>query len=223
VPKLRVAVLFLAVATTAHGNWTIFSAGSEPGGAGVVHQHVILENAGTDDRAVVDLAIFSTKSCTLRVIQNEDGASNLVDVMRREKCLAGVNGGYFSPDSAPIGLLIVDGKMIAPLQRARLLTGVLTASARGVQILRTREFLRQEKLNAAVQCGPFLIDLGRRVRGLEENLRRGWRIRSRGARILLRDYAGRTGKNSGDRADRRRLQNLPRTQSRWRVVERILG
>ena len=167
-PKLRVAVLFLAVATTAHGNWTIFSAGSEPGGAGVVHQHVILENAGTDDRAVVDLAIFSTKSCTLRVIQNEDGASNLVDVMRREKCLAGVNGGYFSPDSAPIGLLIVDGKMIAPLQRARLLTGVLTASARGVQILRTREFLRQEKLNAAVQCGPFLIDLGRRVRGLEE-------------------------------------------------------
>lgn len=166
-PKLRVAVLFLAVATTAHGNWTILSADSEPGGAGIVHQHVILENAGTNDRAVVDLAIFSTKSCTLHVIQNEDGASNLAEVMTRGKCLAGINGGYFSPDFAPIGLLITDGKVVAPLQRARLITGVLSASTHGVQIARVREFA-QRKVNAAVQCGPFLVDLGRPVRGLEE-------------------------------------------------------
>jgi len=169
VPKLRVAVLFLAVATTAHGNWTILSADSEPGGAGIVHQHVILENAGTNDRAVVDLAIFSTKSCTLRVIQNEDGASNLAEVMTRGKCLAGVNGGYFSPDFAPIGLLLIDGKVVAPLQRARLITGVLSASTHGVQIARVREFSQQRKVNAAVQCGPFLVDLGQRTRGLDNS------------------------------------------------------
>ena len=34
--------------------------------------------------------------------------------------------------------------------------------------MRTREFPRQQKFNAAVQCGPFLVDLGRPVRGLEE-------------------------------------------------------
>ena len=168
-PKLRVAVLFLAVATTAHGNWTILSADSEPGGAGIVHQHVILENAGTNDRAVVDFAIFSTKSCTLRVIQNEDGASNLAEVMTRGKCLAGVNGGYFSPDFAPIGLLITDGNVVAPLQRARLITGVLSASTHGVQIARVREFSQQRKVNAAVQCGPFLVDLGQRTRGLDNS------------------------------------------------------
>ena len=168
-PKLRVAVLFLAVATTAHGNWTILSADSEPGGAGIVHQHVILKNAGTNDRAVVDFAIFSTKSCTLRVIQNEDGASNLAEVMTRGKCLAGVNGGYFSPDFAPIGLLITDGNVVAPLQRARLITGVLSASTHGVQIARVREFSQQRKVNAAVQCGPFLVDLGQRTRGLDNS------------------------------------------------------
>ena len=167
--KLRVAVLFLAVATTAHGNWTILSADSEPEGAGIVHQHVILENAGTNDRAVVDFAIFSTKSCTLRVIQNEDGASNLAEVMTRGKCLAGVNGGYFSPDFAPIGLLITDGNVVAPLQRARLITGVLSASTHGVQIARVREFSQQRKVNAAVQCGPFLVDLGQRTRGLDNS------------------------------------------------------
>ncbi len=69
--------------------------------------------------------------------------------------------------SSTIGLLIVDGRTIAPLQRARLVTGVLAASARGVQIMRTREFSRKQKLNAAVQCGPFLVDLDRPVRGLE--------------------------------------------------------
>ncbi len=33
--------------------------------------------------------------------------------------------------------------------------------------MRTREFSRKQKLNAAVQCGPFLVDLDRPVRGLE--------------------------------------------------------
>ena len=34
--------------------------------------------------------------------------------------------------------------------------------------MRTHEFSRQPESNSAVQCGPFLVDLGRRVRGLEE-------------------------------------------------------
>jgi uncharacterized protein YigE (DUF2233 family) len=89
--------------------------------------------------------------------------------MPREKCAAGVNGGYFSSDFAPIGLLISDGKMIGPLQRARLITGVLSASVRGMQILRVREFSRRERVNAAVQCGPFLVDHYEPVRGLNDS------------------------------------------------------
>src|SRR5438552_3353389 len=126
------------------------------------------ENAGGNESAMVDLAIFSAKSCTLRVIDNPTGET-LSDTMRREKCAAGVNGGYFSSDFAPIGLLISDGKMIAPLQRARLITGVLSASVRGVQILRVREFSRREKIGAAVQCGPFLVDYCDRVDGLVDS------------------------------------------------------
>jgi len=40
----------------------------------------------------------------------------------------GVNGGYFDENFAPLGLRIANGQMIAPLQRARLITGVLVAS-----------------------------------------------------------------------------------------------
>jgi uncharacterized protein YigE (DUF2233 family) len=169
VARVKAALLFFAVAVTAQADWTIRSANSKPGGAGVVHRHLVLEDSGTNESATVDLALFSTKSCTLRVIDRPaPPRSDLAQVMRQEGCLAGVNGGYFDPDYAPIGLLIVDGKTIAPLQRARLITGVLAASPRKVQILRVREFSRKEKFSAAVQCGPFLVDLGQQVRGLEK-------------------------------------------------------
>ena len=166
--RLKAALLFLAVAATAHAEWTILSADSEPGRTGVVHRHLVLEEAQTNESATIDLALFSTKSCTLRVIdQPAPPRSDLTQVMQQERCLAGVNGGYFDPNLAPLGLLIVDGKIIAPLQKARLLTGVLIASSHGVQILRIREFSRQQKVDAAIQCGPFLVDLSQRVRGLE--------------------------------------------------------
>lgn len=167
--RVKAALLFLAVALTAHADWTIRSAHSEPGHAGVVHRQVSLEDSETNESATIDVALFSTKSCTLRVIdQPAPPRSDLAQAMREKGCLAGINGGYFDPDYAPIGLLISDGKMIAPLQRARLITGVLAASPREVKILRVHEFSRQQKFNSAVQCGPFLVDLARSVRGLEK-------------------------------------------------------
>lgn len=165
--KRKAALLLFAVAATAHADWAIRSSDLEPGRDGIAHRHVVLENASANENAVVDFAIFSAKSCTLRVIDNPSGET-LSDTMAREKCAAGVNGGYFSTSFAPIGLLISGGKTIAPLQRARLITGVLSASVRGVQILRVREFSRREKIGAAVQCGPFLVDHGL-VRGLDES------------------------------------------------------
>jgi uncharacterized protein YigE (DUF2233 family) len=80
-----------------------------------------------------------------------------------------VNGGYFDEEFAPIGLRIVNEQMIAPLRRARLITAVLLASPRGVQIMRTREFSPRSDVNAAIQCGPFLVDLGQHIRGLNDS------------------------------------------------------
>jgi exopolysaccharide biosynthesis protein len=168
VAKRSAALLLFALAATAQAEWTIRSSDSEPGRDGIARRHVLLENASANESAVVDLAIFSAKSCTLRVIDNPTGET-LSDTMPRKKCAAGVNGGYFSSDFTPIGLLISDGKIVAPLQRARLITGILSASARRVQILRVREFSRREKITAAVQCGPFLVDHYELVRGLDDS------------------------------------------------------
>ena len=167
--RVKTALLFLAVAVAAQADWTIRSAHSDPGQGGVVHRHVALQDSGTNDSATIDLALFSTKACTLRVIdQPTPPRTALAQVMRQEGCFAGVNGGYFDSDYAPLGLLISDEKVIAPLRRAKLITGVLAASPHEVKILRVSEFSKKRKSNAAVQCGPFLVDAGRSVRGLEK-------------------------------------------------------
>jgi hypothetical protein len=185
--RFKCAFLFLTLAATAQADWTILSTASEPGRDGLVHRHVVLENGARSERITVDLAVFSTKSCTLRVLQNKDGAESLADVMRHEKCVAGVNGGYFDEKFAPIGLRMANGQMIAPLQRARLITGVLVVSSRGVQIVRSREFSQRRGVTAAIQCGPFLVDRGQPISGLNDShlARRTFAATTTGDRALV--------------------------------------
>ena len=167
--KLSGAILLLVVFSSAQAQWTQISSQSEPSPLrGLEHRYVVAEDSATGDRASLELAIFSTKACRLRVIdQPNEPRVDLEEAMSRGNFLAAVNGGYFDPDYKPIGLLVVDGAVIAPLQKARLLSGVFSASAKKVQISRVAEFSMAQKPDAAVECGPMVVDLGKAVRGLE--------------------------------------------------------
>jgi Phosphodiester glycosidase len=158
----------LAIAGSVQAEWKILSTESESGHAGIEHRHVVLEDAPADQRADIDVVIFSTKSCALRVIDNPEGES-LGAMMKREKCLCGVNGGYFDADFKPIGLRITDTKSFSPLRRARLITGVLLQSQRGIDIIRAGEFSHTKKIVAAIQSGPFLVERSERIRGLNDS------------------------------------------------------
>jgi uncharacterized protein YigE (DUF2233 family) len=169
VRKFSAAIFVSLVFTTAQAQWSQISSQAEPSPTrGLEHRYIVAEHSETGDRASLELAVFSTKSCRLRVIdQANEPRMDLEEVMGRGNFLAGVNGGYFDPDYNPIGLLVVDGASIAPLQKARLLSGVLSASAKKVQISRVAEFSMAQKPDAAVECGPMVVDLGKSVRGLE--------------------------------------------------------
>jgi hypothetical protein len=182
--QVSAAFLFFALATVASAEWIEKNSRDENSFDGrVVHRHIDLAESETDNRAIIDLAFFSTKSCRLRVIDNADGVT-LSDAMRRTNCIAGINGGYFDPNFAPLGLRIIDGKVTSRLTRGRLMSGVL-ASDNAIHIFRVAEFSLRRKPNAAIECGPFLVDLAKPVRGLE------------GMRAARRTFAA-TG--SGDRA-----------------------
>ena len=184
--KLRTFVLLFAVAAAAHADWKVLTVESEPGRPGIEHRHLVLQDTAAGQRADLDLAIFSAKSCTLRLIDNPDG-QKLASIIKHEKCVCGVNGGYFDEQFKPIGLRIVNSQMLTPLKRARLITGVLLASPRGVQIVRAREFSRPQKIVAAIQRGPFLVDASQRVRGLNgsQQARRTFAATATNERALL--------------------------------------
>ena len=162
-----VALVFLAITTTAHAGWRILSAESEPGRGEIEHWHVIVEDAAASQRVTLDVAVFLAKSTALHVIDNPDGQS-LAAVMKREKYACGVNGGYFDSDFNPIGLRVTDGTTFSPLRRARLITGILLQSDRRIDVIRVSEFSRTKKTVAAIQSGPFLVEGNKRIRGLND-------------------------------------------------------
>jgi len=161
-------VLLWALAGSAQAEWKILSAESEPGRGGIEHRHVIVEDTAAGQRVTLDVAVFSAKSTGLGVIDNPDGQS-LAAVMQREKYVCGVNGGYFDTEFKPIGLRVADGTTFSPLRRARLITGILLQSDRGIDVLRVSEFSRTKKLSAAIQSGPFLVEGNKRIRGLNDS------------------------------------------------------
>lgn len=163
--------LFLLVcATPARGDWAVISCERQAvTAAGVVHFRTTAEDAANAGRAELHLALFTSKTATLRIIdQPTEPRARLAEVMLRENCLAGVNGGYFDPEYSAVGLLVSDGRLIAPLRKARLLSGVLSVGGGRVQLFRTGEFSSKRKVSAARQCGPFLVDRGRAVAGLNK-------------------------------------------------------
>lgn len=162
---VRIFAILVAATQCAFAQWSVTRTSDETN-AGVVHRHFDLAEKGSGANAIVDLAIFSATSARLRVIDNGLTRGDLADAMRRTRCIAGVNGGYFDTEFAPLGLRVIDGKQTSPLGHGRLMSGVF-ASNGAIQLMRTAEFGAHRKVNAAIQCGPMLVDLAKPVRGLE--------------------------------------------------------
>jgi exopolysaccharide biosynthesis protein len=162
-------LLVRLLAISADAAWSVDSSETEKSStAGVEHRRVGLIETASGEKATLDLALFRAKSVVLRVAENPAGAEDLASVMRRTHGVAGVNGGYFDPENAPVGLLISDGKLIAPFRKARLLSGVLVSAKGRVELLRAGEYSSRKTATAALQCGPFLVDGGKAVPGLND-------------------------------------------------------
>ena len=174
---------------SAQAAWSVgASDGDEIAGGAVRHVRTTVEDSATDQRAELHFAIFDSRRADLRIVdQANEPRSALAELMQTGRFLAGVNGGYFDPQDAPVGLLIVDGKTIAPLRKARLLSGVMVATKVGVKVMRIAEYVSGKGTTAALQCGPFLIDRGQPVGGLNDtrSARRTFVATAAGNRVAL--------------------------------------
>lgn len=85
---------------------------------------------------------------------------------QQKKLVFAMNAGMFHPDMKPVGLLVIDGREIAPINRATgsgnfylQPNGVFLIDARGARVLATDEY-RERTPSFATQSGPMLLHRG---------------------------------------------------------------
>jgi exopolysaccharide biosynthesis protein len=119
--------------------------------------------------AEVNLVYFAPADVTLEVVANTDGEiRGLQELFEERGGLAGINGGYFQADLEPVGLLISNERLVHRQQKANLLSGIFYVRNGRPWLARTREFPGLKGIQEAIQCGPFLVDGGRAVTGLDD-------------------------------------------------------
>ncbi len=120
----------------------------------------------------VQLVVFDSRQFDLKVIdQPEDwsGGSRITDSMRGAAAVAGVNGGFFTPEFKPMGLMVASGKRTGAWQSNPLLTGAVVVTSHP-QLLWNAE-VNPAEASELVQAGPRLVDGGQAVAGLDHRKR----------------------------------------------------
>ena len=107
---------------------------------------------------VLDTRVYGTDRMEIRVLA------------RKADALAAVNGGFFTPEYRPLGLLIIDGKEVNPLRKAD--WGVFFIQENRARIIHTSEFQSERNISQALQVGPRLVVNGRELQMKKQNARR---------------------------------------------------
>ncbi len=149
--------------------WTRESIETVPSAPRLVHELQTWRDGTGGDETIVDVVRFQASDAGFQVVdQGAEGDRSLDEAMRAAGALAGINGGYFHPDRRPLGLVVANGATVHAEERARLLSGVLLVYANGaIRLQRVDEPRGKLALREALQAGPFLVDAGQPVAGLD--------------------------------------------------------
>lgn len=140
-----------------------------PGGAAWLHQVSVSREGRTVD---LQFILFDSSRYDLQVIdQPEDwsGGGQISACLRRAGAIAGVNGGFFSPQFEPLGLMIAAGQPTGTWQQNKLLSGAVVGRQQEPQLLWNAEVRDASAARQLLQAGPRLVDAGRPVPGLDRN------------------------------------------------------
>jgi uncharacterized protein YigE (DUF2233 family) len=162
--KFAVLVLASLSSTLFAASWSLVESSEKPAPEGLTFREARVSNGAT--QAVLYEVGFAPKKHAFAVMDNPDGAFDLGSACAKRGALAGVNGGYFQPDRTPLGLVVRQGVEIHPLEKARLLSGVISVTPGAIAIQRTAAFKPSASVREALQAGPFLVKSGKKIAGL---------------------------------------------------------
>ena len=132
---------------------------------------VAWEGEGSSDGRTIRLVgvSFPSSKSIFHVIDNPPGnRQSLSSALVSAGAVAGSNGGYFHKDFTPLGLTVSQGQMIHRFERARLLSGVLAVRHGRMELVRSGKFKSGSDVQEALQAGPWLVEKGVPVAGLDD-------------------------------------------------------
>ena len=162
---LRLVVLLcLLLPASLFAEWRVLERQPSEPGDGVPSRVKVTDGSST---ANLILIVFHPSAFGLRVVNNDGWRyPSVADAAASTDAVAGVNGGYFQADGTPVGLLISDGRTVHKLETAKLLSGVFFVRDGKPGLVRSSRFARMKNVTQAIQCGPFLLEDGKAVTGL---------------------------------------------------------
>ncbi len=160
----------LAFASASQAGWVAGETktlGTLPGGA--IAWQTVVKN-GFDSIKLTGVT-FSEKDYSLGVIDNPKQSVRLSGAVPGAKAEAGINASYFHPNGAPLGLVVSGGQTVHGQERAKLLSGIIAVRNNRIEIRRSEKFPGTAGVTEAVQAGPWLVEKGAAVTGLNPEKR----------------------------------------------------
>ncbi len=163
--NLRVAFLWISLAIAVPASdWTCSPAVAQDVSAGRVTTTSWSTTAAEGSRrAFTSTSLLLTVDVSLRLVEqpvaDKERARSVADVMAASGAVAAMNGGYFTKEFAPAGLLVVEGREVSSRSSETALSGILAVDAAGKLSLRLRDDAL-DNIAYARQAGPFLVDPG---------------------------------------------------------------
>lgn len=158
---------WVGLAVSAHGQWRVVSQSAERAlGAGAWLKEKKI--AGRTD-AELKMTFFDAKQCSLRVVGQPAGEARFTveDAARSVGALAACNGGFFTKEFKPLGLMVAGGVRTGVFESGPLLTGVIMVKKGKPLMLWRDEFSDGSSISDLLQAGPRLVNNGVAVPGLQ--------------------------------------------------------
>jgi exopolysaccharide biosynthesis protein len=118
----------------------------------------------------LDLVIFDSRQLRLAVIDQPNpnaGGRAIANLLRQHNAIAGVNGGFFSPDFKPLGLSISNGRLLSSFTTSSLIAGTALQLGDQSYLIWNSEYQGHSNITDALQSGPRLLESSRPIKGLD--------------------------------------------------------
>lgn len=118
----------------------------------------------------LDVIIFDSRQIRLTVIDQPNpnaGGRVIAELMRQQNAIAGVNGGFFSPDFKPLGLTISNKRPLSAFTTSSLIAGTALQLGTHPYLIWNAEYQGHTGVTDAIQAGPRLIESSQPIKGLD--------------------------------------------------------